>query len=352
MHLAALLLRRLWRGAWGLLGWGLLLVLVSATAWAVYANVSRAQRETATPEALAAGQGRWVDTDDAALYLQTWGDAARPTVLLVHGTGAWSGTWFGLPQALVAAGWHVAAVDLPPFGLTGPAVSSRLMDYTRRAQAARLLALIDHLGGRVVLVGHSFGAGPALEAAMAARRQQLRQLVLVDAALGLQPDGQPPRCAPAGSAEALLQARTLRTALVGASATAPLLTATLLRQFVHRRDAVTDTLVPAYQQPFARVGFSAALGDWAVAFARATCEDAASLSPDLLQRWSRGSTPITLLWGEQDSITPLAQAQALQRWMPTARLTTLPGVGHIPHIEAPEAFARALLAAIGPGAQR
>ena len=52
---------------------------------------------------------------------------------------------------------------------------------------------------------------------------------------------------------------------------------------------------------------------------------------------------MALLWGEQDSITPLAQARALQGWMPQATLTVLPQVGHIPHIEGPGAFAEALL---------
>jgi pimeloyl-ACP methyl ester carboxylesterase len=57
---------------------------------------------------------------------------------------------------------------------------------------------------------------------------------------------------------------------------------------------------------------------------------------------------VRLIWGAADSVTPLAQGRALQRWMPRATLAVIPDVGHIPHLEAPAEFALVLLAAIGP----
>lgn len=146
----------------------------------------------------------------------------------------------------------------------------------------------------------------------------------------------------------LLRSRALRTTLVSATATWPGLTGPLLRRFVHRRDAVTDALLPAYRLPFARAAFSQRLGDWAAAFSPAACESADSLRPERLTRWTAQGLPVALVWGEEDRITPLAQGRALQRWMPGATLTVLPGVGHIPHIESPEAFATALIGALGP----
>jgi len=315
-------------------------VLAAAAGWIVYAQGARAARETKSVEQLAGGQGRWVPAGDALLYVQEWGDPRAPPLLLLHGTGAWSGTWFALPRSLGEAGWRVVAVDLPPFGLSKPALPGAGPDYSRAAQARRVLGLIDSLGAPVVLVGHSFGAGPALEAALQAQGR-VRKLVLVDPALGLGPMGEAPVCE--AGVPGLLAQRDLRTALVGATATWPGLTGTLLKRFVHRQDAVTDALVPAYQLPFERDGFTASLGDWALAFAASACEDAASLDPAKLRAWAAGGLPVALLWGEQDSITPLAQARALQGWMPQATLTILPQVGHIPHIESPGAFAEALL---------
>jgi pimeloyl-ACP methyl ester carboxylesterase len=41
------------------------------------------------------------------------------------------------------------------------------------------------------------------------------------------------------------------------------------------------------------------------------------------------------LWGEQDALIPIANAQDYLRALPTAKLVTLPGVGHVPQDEAP-----------------
>lgn len=328
------------RMAIGLLGAVSLCVGV-AGAWFTYTDLSRTRREIMSPQALAHGQGRWVQAADADIYLQEWGDPKRPTLLLTHGTGAWSGTWFGLPGALAAAGWHVVAIDLPPFGLS-MTTEGRRVDYSRAAQARRVLGVIDTLDAPVTLVGHSFGAGPALEAAMHAGTR-LRQLVLVDPALGLGADGSPPRCTSDDASGPWLRPRGARTALVAATATWPGFTPTMLKQFVYRKDAVTDTLVQPYQVPFARQGFSAGLGDWATAFANASCEGVDSLDPRKLRAWAASGPSVALIWGERDSITPIAQARALQSWMPSATLATLPDVGHIPHIESPSAFAATLI---------
>lgn len=324
-------------------------VLVAALAlWLVVTQRARATRETHGVEELAARDGRWVRVGDATLYIREWGRADAPIVLLTHGTGAWSGTWFALPATLASAGWRVVAVDLPPFGLSTVFVDGvaggaedAVADYTRAAQARRLLQLVERLGGSVTLVGHSFGAGPALEAAMHGGRA-IRRLVLVDPALGLGPSGEAPHCEGAGPAW-WLSARSVRTALVAGTATWPGLTATMLRSFVHRQEVVDATLVPAYQIPFGRTGFSRGLGDWAAAFSQVACERAASLDADALGRWSASGTPVRLIWGAEDTITPIAQGRALLRWMPEARMNVIPGVGHIPHIEDPSAFAAALL---------
>jgi len=49
--------------------------------------------------------------------------------------------------------------------------------------------------------------------------------------------------------------------------------------------------------------------------------------------------PVGILWGEDDPWIPLARGRALQALVPQAAFETLPGVGHLPQLEAP---ARAL----------
>ncbi|MCE9661175.1 MAG: alpha/beta hydrolase [Burkholderiales bacterium] len=326
-----------------------LLLALGLAGWLGYASMKRSQRERMTAESLAPATGRWVEVGDSRLFVQEWGPRDGPVLLLTHGTGAWSGTWFELPDALAAAGWRVVAVDLPPFGFSVSSSRTGELDYSRPAQAARLLRLIESLGGagEITLVGHSFGAGPALEAAVR-DSSHLRRLVLVDAALGLGPAGEAPSCSPLPAwASWMFGRRDVRAALISGSATYPDFTASLLGTFVHRKDAVTPERVAAYQVPMRRFSYGADLGDWAYAFANAGCEPAASLDPQKLTAWSRGGPPVVLVWGAADTITPIAQARALMRWMPEAILVELPDLGHIPHIEDPAAFGAALLGAVG-----
>ena len=329
----------------------MLLVAIALAGWLGYASMKRSQRERMTIESLAPATGRWVDVGDSRLFVQEWGPKSGPVLLLTHGTGAWSGTWFELPETLATAGWRVVAVDLPPFGFSASNRRNGELYYSRPAQAERLLRLMESLGGpgEIVLVGHSFGAGPALEASVR-NPSRLRQLVLVDPALGLGPTGEAPVCAPVpGWAAWLLGRREIRATLISGSATYPDFTASLLGSFVHRKEAVTPERVGAYQVPMRRFSYGADLGDWAWAFANAGCEPAASLDPQKLSAWSQGGgPPVVLLWGAADTITPIAQAQALLRWMPGSRLVELPDLGHIPHIEDPVVFATALLGAVGP----
>ena len=64
------------------------------------------------------------------------------------------------------------------------------------------------------------------------------------------------------------------------------------------------------------------------------------------QSYQKLKLPVALIWGDQDTVTPLDQARDLQTLLPQATLTLLPGLGHIPQIEDPAAFSDALLKAL------
>ena len=148
----------------------------------------------------------------------------------MHGTGAWSETWRESLDTLAAAGFHAAALDLPPFGHSERPARPR---YSRADQARRILGVLDALGARrAILVGHSFGAGPTVEAALLAP-ERVRALILVDAALSIRPDGVPPRPAPA-AVRTLLAVTPLRNALVATFLTNPLVHAALARRLRRR----------------------------------------------------------------------------------------------------------------------
>ena len=48
--------------------------------------------------------------------------------------------------------------------------------------------------------------------------------------------------------------------------------------------------------------------------------------------------PVVAIWGDRDTVTPLQQGEQLVALVPRGRLEVMPGVGHIPQIESPDAF--------------
>jgi pimeloyl-ACP methyl ester carboxylesterase len=48
--------------------------------------------------------------------------------------------------------------------------------------------------------------------------------------------------------------------------------------------------------------------------------------------------PTLLLWGAQDKITPLKEAEAIKASIPGATLTEIADCGHLPQLEAPDVF--------------
>jgi len=49
----------------------------------------------------------------------------------------------------------------------------------------------------------------------------------------------------------------------------------------------------------------------------------------------RVKAPTLLLWGEKDGMIPVANAADYARELPHSRVVILPGLGHVPHEEAP-----------------
>lgn len=52
---------------------------------------------------------------------------------------------------------------------------------------------------------------------------------------------------------------------------------------------------------------------------------------------------VRIIWGQDDPWIPLQRGQSLHALMPQAEFVTLPGVGHMPQLESPEAVTRELL---------
>jgi pimeloyl-ACP methyl ester carboxylesterase len=71
-----------------------------------------------------------------------------------------------------------------------------------------------------------------------------------------------------------------------------------------------------------------------------------------LSRRSEGlrrlAVPVALIWGEADSVTPVAQGRRIAALGRARSFAVLKGLGHIPHIEDADAFLAALDKAVAP----
>ena len=169
--------------------------------------------------------------------------------------------------------------------------------------------------------------------------QRVERLVLVDAALGIAQGA--PQPAPALT-RSLLGIQPLRDGLVATFLTNPRFTRRLLQKFIADPARATDAWIAVYRRPLDVAGSTAAVGQWLPELI-APAVPAASENP---AAYAALTMPIVLIWGREDTITPLAQAERLKTLAPHATLKVLDGVGHIPQIEDAERFRAALLEAV------
>ena len=247
---------------------------------------------------------------------------ARP-LLYLHDAGADTVTAPALD--VLAADFDVVVLDLPGYAESGPPVGLHgVADVTDM-----LAGLLNHLAvGPAIVAGTSLGGWFAAELALAFP-DRVAALFLSDAA-GLH--------APEEYLFALFsQGRA-------AAATETLIADSLLVRLPRAEQDVEGepaAVAAAITAPWVSNLAAAAAMSW----------HPYTVNPRLLGRLGDISCPTTVLWGERDALIPLEHGRILARRIPGARLIVLPGVGHLPAVEAPDAFAEAVraLAADLPG---
>jgi pimeloyl-ACP methyl ester carboxylesterase len=294
-------------------------------------RLAAAIREVGVLPANIPEEGTIVETALGEVYVEELGLADGPPLILVHGSVGWSRMWRPTQEALAAEGYRAIAFDMPPMGWSFRDPNG---DYSRATQARRILALVKALGVKPILVSHSFGAGPAAEAAMQ-EPDAFAGLVVVSGAVGLRSHLK------AGSLIWPLNYPFVRELAVSATVTNPPAMGTLLRLFLHRKEAATPEVIKMLNLPGKRAGTTAAIADWLPSLL-VPPTDALSTRPE---GWQSLPLPLAFIWGDRDTATPLADGQLLAE-LSGAPLSILQDVGHIPQIEAPAEFQAALIAAL------
>ena len=259
-------------------------------------------------------------------------------VLLIHGFGANTKHW-RFNQPVLAQQAPTYAIDLLGFGLSDQP-RARLKDEPVESDAVHYgfdlwgqqvadfcTAVVQR---PVLLVGNSIGGVVALRAAQLLR-ERCRGVVLIDCAQRLMDDKQL-ATQPAWMAwvrpllKTMVRQRWLSTALFR-NAARPGVIRSVLKQAYPSGQNIDDELVELLFEPTQREGAAEAFRGFINLF-----DD--HLAPQLMAEMS---TPVDLIWGEQDPWEPIAEAN---RWAQTIgcirSIEVISGTGHCPHDEAPD----------------
>jgi pimeloyl-ACP methyl ester carboxylesterase len=269
----------------------------------------------------------FLDVDGLRAHVRDEGprDDPMPLVLL-HGTAASLHTWDGWTTALIRER-RVIRVDLPGFGLTGPAPDG---DYRIERYVRFVTALLDALRiERSVLAGNSFGGWLAWETALALP-DRVGALVLVDAAgYALESESVPIGFRIARMPGLNRVARvTLPRSLIESS----------VRNTYGDPSRVTPALVDRYYELTLREGNRAAL---ARRFAAGRYSDDPARIRGL-------QLPTLILWGGRDRLIPPRYGQRFHLDIEGSRLVIFPALGHVPQEEDPPATAAAVREFLAP----
>ncbi len=285
-------------------------------------------RETGTPNWSLDGRdwpnrevSRFIIAGGLRWHVQVMGSG--PVLLLLHGTAAATHSWRDL-LPLLAMNFTVVAPDLPGHGFTAVPPPHRL---TLVAMSRAVAALIEAMEIKPTLVaGHSAGAAILL-------RMALDGAIAPRAVIGLNA-----ALMPLGEAHAAFFTHAARM-LVGLPFVPRLFAWQASRQSVAERllrdtgSTIDARGIELYARLFRHASHIGAalrmMANW-------------DLTP-LLRDLPQLAPPLVLLTGTHDRAIPPSQARRVQRLLPTARIVTLPGLGHLAHEECPALVAAAIL---------
>ena len=250
-----------------------------------------------------------------------------PPIVFIHGlSGSWQNWLEQLP--VFARDHRVIAFDLPGFGASEmPSETITISGYARFVDA-----LMSQLGmSSAAAVGNSMGGFIGAELAIAFP-ERVERLVLVSAA-GLTIEHQRDE-----RVLALLKTLDKRLAAYAAwfgtrsedLARRPRARRMILGLVAYRPEQLPAALVAEQVRGSGKPGFVPAL-------------DALTSYP-LRDRLPQIACPTLIVWGTEDKLVPVGDADEFARLIPNARKVVWPRTGHVAMLERPEAF-NGLLAA-------
>jgi len=215
-------------------------------------------------------------------------------VLILEGWGTNTELYLAMARHMAGLGFRVMLPDLPGFGKSAePAESLDNSDYAKIIDDL----LTEKKVRRVSIIGHSHGGRITIKAV----------------------------------GESLLNTKVERIVLIGSAG------------IVHEKSEAQRLKAKRYQTIKQLLGFSPALlekfkksqgsDDYRAAspimrdtLVKVINEDLRHLLPNIKQ-------PTLLIWGENDTDTPIADARLMEKMIPDSGLVTVPNAGHYAHLD-------------------
>lgn len=236
-----------------------------------------------------------------AVHVRQMGGGAGLPLVLVHGFGGSLTNW-QLTQQVLATSRRVIAFDLPGHGKSSALATAPTLAHFADV-ASRVLAGLGV--GKAHILGHSLGGGIAMSMLKTYPQQVASLSLLAPAGLG--------RDVNMAFITGFIEANTV------ADMSAAMAMAVYNPKLIGRK--VAEFLVEARAVPGARE---------ALRTVAQTCfphgEQANNLRPVL----QSPSCPVHIIWGQEDRVLPVTQAQGVPAHVPCRFLQ---GTGHLPHIE-------------------
>jgi magnesium chelatase accessory protein len=254
--------------------------------------------------------------------------AAKPRMLLIHGTGASAHSWRHLIDHL-SPHHELLAFDLPGHGFTSTPPGR---DLSIKGMARLVQALLDRLGFKPdVIVGHSAGAVVGVELVLRGQMQAEVPIIALNGAF--KPfEGLAAKLFPAAAKLIALNPLTIHGLSAGAqdqSRVEKLLQGT--------GSHIEPAGLAQYTALFASSGHVAAVLGMMARW------DLGELAP----RMARLQSPLALIVAEGDLAVPPSDAVEVQKLLPQTRVYPLAGLGHLAHEEDGQAVAKVILQAAG-----
>ena len=264
-------------------------------------------------------RSHFTHVDGIKLHYQEFGDASNATIVLIHGYTASVYVWHKVAPLLADAGFHVLAIDLVGFGYSE---KPRWFDYSIQSQARIVSRFMNRLGlGKATLVGSSYGGAIAATLALD-YAERVEKLVLVDSVINDDIKRHP-----------ILRLGAIP--LVGEVITPFISDSRALHRFRMRgtfgpasQHMVTDERIDAIRRPL-----SAADGHHSLlATSRKWSANRIEEDAQLINQ------PTLIIWGENDTVTPLTDGRKLHGEILHSRLVVFKNCGHVPQEEVSDKF--------------